>query len=93
MELLFLFEFQSVIMEMQGKVMEAKLKGVKDLTPSIERIDRLITIYKNFDKYYYSAHFQKEKNRKLERDLIDLSERITSLKEENKKLVETINWK
>lgn len=95
MELLFLFEFQSVIMEMQMKIVEARGKGATEetLKLSIERIDRLIKVYKNFDKYYFNAHFQKERNQKLEGHIMSLSEQIDALKAENHKLLESLNWK
>ena len=93
-QLKFLFDFQFVIADMQSKIIEARRKGTKEdvLNPSIERVDKLIEIYKTFDKYYYSAHFEKQKNIKLEHDIIELSEQISALQEENKKLLESIEW-
>lgn len=83
---------------MQKIIVDQRLKGVKEevLKPSIERIDKLIAIYKSFDSFYYNAHFSQQKILQLEADKLELStalmEKIGELKTENKKLLETIKF-
>ncbi len=93
-ELQLLFEFQFVIMDMQKKIIEARLKKVDEskLKESIERVDKLIEIYKNFDKYYYQAFYYKEKTLKLEYDNQQMANRVLELTAENDKLLKTINF-
>lgn len=90
-ELKFMFEFLFVINDMQGKIIAARSKGV-DVEESIKRVDKLIEIYKGFDAYYYQAHFAQQKILFLEDQNLQLAKKMGELKEENLKLLKSLEW-
>lgn len=94
-ELQFMFEFQSVINDMQGKIIEARMNGAseKQIADSIKRVDKLIEIYKNMDKYYYQAHFATQKILKLEEDNLSLAKMVSDLRTEKENLIKAAEWK
>ena len=89
-----LFEFQYLIAEMQQRVIEMRMRGVSQetLQPAIVRIDKLVEVYKSFDKFYYSAHYNAQKILELESTILLMAEKISELEKENDKLLKTIKW-
>lgn len=83
---------------MQKIIVEQRKKGSSEkiLKPSLDRIDKLIEIYKTFDKFYFAAHFAKERIMMLEEEKVEMSVALTreveTLKEENAKLLKSIEW-
>lgn len=95
LELRTLFEFQQLINDLQGMVVQARLRNMDEerLRPSIERIDKLIEIYQTFDRYYYAAHFSRQRILALEHDCQQMGLKVMELQQENEKLLKTINFK
>lgn len=57
-----------------------------------ERIDELIKIYKTFDKYYYSAHFNQQKVLYLQNELQETRNVLLEKVDELEKLKAAIEW-
>jgi len=87
-----LFEFEFIIIDLQKKIVEMRGKGVSEsvLEPSMERIDKLIEIYKYFDHYYSDAVISRQKILKLESDILIMAEKIIELEKESTKLLKTL---
>lgn len=89
-----LFKFQFLIAEMQQVILDARKKNVNQglIDSMILRVDKLLEIYKTFDKYYYSAHFARQKILTLEFENQELRNALLKIKEENDKLLKSIKW-
>ena len=93
-ELKLIFEFQILIIEMQDKIIQARTKGTPEevLQESIVRIDKLIEIYKHFDKFYYNAWYYQELYFKANSEKMDMAKRIDEQQIEIDKLTKTLNF-
>jgi len=89
-----LFEFQFLIIDMQKLLIEARSKNpAKDFSETEKRIDALIEIYKEYDRFYFAAFESEQKILSLEAEVLLLSGQIESLKSENEKLLKSLEWK
>lgn len=89
-ELKNLFMFQSLIVEMQSICVKIKDPVIR--LAAIERVDKLIEIYKTFDRYYYEAHFNRQKILFQQNQIIELSKKMAEIKAENEKLLKSLEW-
>jgi len=90
-----LFEFELIIIEMQSVVIDMRKRNVSKeiIDKAIERIDRLIEVYKMFDSFYFQAYYTNQKNVTLQKELQSERMIIVELRAEVKKLTDSLEWK
>lgn len=84
-----------IIAEMQQTILDARKRGAKPevIEAMTARVDKLIEVYKTFDKYYYNSHFAHQKILYLEFENQGLRNTILQMKDEHEKLLKGIQWK
>ncbi len=90
-----LFEFELIIIEMQSVVIDMRKRNVSKeiIDKAIERIDRLIEVYKMFDSFYFQEYYTDQKNVYLQKELQSERMRIIELQAEVEKLTKSLEWK
>jgi hypothetical protein len=89
-----LFEFELVITEMQLVLTELiKNKSSKEtIDKAIKRVDDLIAIKNEYDSFYFSSEYWHERYGKSQYELMEARNKILELKEENEKLLKSLEW-